>query len=51
LLERIGCDLRAAWRFQAWSEAGIFRRLFEKIVRFYDNVRGGDWEWASIVPS
>ena len=27
-------------RFQAWSEAGIFRRLFEKLVRFYDDVRG-----------
>ena len=27
-------------RFQAWTEVGIFRRLFEKLVRFYDNVRG-----------
>ena len=35
-------------RFQAWSEAGIFRRLFEKLVRFYDDVRGVDWEWASL---
>ena len=35
-------------RFQAWSEAGLFRRLFEKLVRFYDNERGADWEWASL---
>jgi putative transposase len=34
-------------RFQAWSE-GIFRRLFEKLVQFYDDVRGVDWEWASL---
>ena len=33
-------------RFQAWTEAGIFRRLFEKLVRFYDDVCGVDWEWA-----
>ena len=35
-------------RFQAWSQAGVFRLLFEKLVRFYDNVRGADWEWASL---
>ena len=35
-------------RFQAWTEAGIFRRLFEKLVRFYDDVCGVDWEWASL---
>jgi putative transposase len=28
--------------------AGIFRRLFEKIVEFYDEVRGVEWEWASL---
>lgn len=35
-------------RFQAWSKAGIFRRLFEKLVQFYDDVRGIEWEWASL---
>ena len=35
-------------RFQAWSDAGIFRRLFEKLVEFYDDVRGIEWEWASL---
>ncbi|HEY6040119.1 MAG TPA: transposase [Kofleriaceae bacterium] len=29
-------------RFQAWSEAGIFRRLFEKLVEFYDEICGID---------
>ena len=35
-------------RFQAWSEAGIFRRLFEKLVEFYDEICGIEWEWASM---
>jgi len=35
-------------RFQAWCEAGIFRRLFEKLVQFYDDVCGIEWEWASM---
>ena len=35
-------------RFQTWTKAGIFRRLFEKLVRFYDDVCGVDWEWASL---
>jgi len=34
--------------FQAWSEAGIFRRLFETLVEFYDDVCGVEWEWASL---
>jgi putative transposase len=35
-------------RFQAWSEAGIFRRLFAKVVSFYDQVLGVEWAWASL---
>ena len=35
-------------RFQAWSEAGLFRRLFEKLVEFYDEICGVEWEWASM---
>lgn len=35
-------------RFQAWSEAGIFRLLFEKVVSFYNDMCGIEWEWASL---
>ena len=35
-------------RFQAWCQAGVFRRLFEKLVQFYDDVCGIEWEWASL---
>jgi putative transposase len=35
-------------RFQAWSDAAIFRRLFEKLVEFYDEICGIEWEWASM---
>lgn len=35
-------------RFQAWCEAGLFTRLFEKLVAFYDDVCGIEWEWASL---
>lgn len=30
------------------SAAGIFRRLFEKLVEFYDEICGIEWEWASM---
>jgi hypothetical protein len=26
--------------------AGIFRRLFKKLVELYDDVCGIEWEWA-----
>lgn len=35
-------------RFQRWCETGLFRRMFEKLLRFYDDMRGIDWEWASL---
>jgi transposase len=35
-------------RFQAWVEAGIFKDLFECMVRFYDELKGIDWRWASL---
>lgn len=35
-------------RFQRWCETGLFRRMFEKLLRFYDDIRGIDWEWASL---
>lgn len=35
-------------RFQGWCETGVFHRLFGALVRFYDDVRGIDWQWSSL---
>src|SRR4051812_20218647 len=35
-------------RFQEWVKAGAFERVFEQLVRLYDDVRGVDWKWASM---
>jgi transposase len=35
-------------QFQQWVEAGVFRDLFEGLVRFYHDLRGVDWRWASL---
>jgi putative transposase len=35
-------------RFQAWVDAGVFRDIFECLVRFYNEIRGIDWRWASL---
>jgi transposase len=32
-------------RFQEWTEAGVFRALWEKGLLDYDALRGMDWEW------
>lgn len=48
LPDQFGSGSTCHARFQAWSKAGLFRRLFEKLVEFYDDVRGIQWEWASL---
>lgn len=34
-------------RFQEWERAGFFRKLWEKGLMEYDEVRGIDWGWQS----
>jgi transposase len=34
--------------FQTWAAAGIFHDIFEGLVRFYHDLRGVDWRWASL---
>lgn len=48
LPEQFGSGSACHARFQSWCVAGIFRRLFEKIVEFYDDICGVEWEWASL---
>jgi transposase len=34
-------------RFQAWTKAGIFDKLFKMIVRFYAREQHIGWKWQS----
>ncbi len=35
-------------RFQQWVAAGIFSKIFEQCLRYYDARRGVDWRWCSL---
>jgi transposase len=35
-------------RFQQWVRAGVFRRLWVKLLERYDDLRGIRWEWQSL---
>src|SRR5947209_18207993 len=35
-------------RFQEWSEAGVFVKLWQIGLAEYDTLRGIDWEWLSM---
>ena len=35
-------------RFQEWVRAGVFRRLWTKLLDRYDDLKGIDWEWQIV---
>ena len=35
-------------RFQAWVAAGIFKRLWARLLMEYDELRGIGWRWQSL---
>jgi transposase len=35
-------------RFQEWSEAGVFLKLWQEGLAEYDALQGIDWEWLSM---
>jgi transposase len=35
-------------RFQAWTKAGVFRRLWRAGLQEYDELKGLDWEWQAM---
>ena len=35
-------------RFQEWVKAGVFAKVFEQCLRYYDACRGIDWRWCSL---
>lgn len=56
---RTGCQWRAIprsiapgttvhGRFQQWVNEGVFERIYKVLIRYYDNLKGIDWEWASM---
>jgi len=57
---RTGCQwksLKKEWfgsssslhaRFQTWNQAGVLKRIFRKLLRYYDAKRCIEWRWQSI---
>ena len=35
-------------RFQLWTDAGVFGKIFELCLHYYDALRGVDWKWCSL---
>src|SRR5437773_4191622 len=35
-------------RFQEWSEAGVFRALWQRGLLAYDELQGIEWEWQAL---
>jgi len=35
-------------RFQEWTEAGVFRELWNRGLLAYDELQGIDWEWQAL---
>jgi putative transposase len=48
LPERFGSRATVHRRFQQWVEAGIFEKMHHICLRFYDDLEGIDFDWASI---
>jgi len=35
-------------RFKEWCAAGVFTKVFSKLLKFYDRRRGIQWKWSSL---
>ena len=35
-------------RFQEWNRLYIFKKIWVKLLKIYDNVIGIDWKWQSL---
>lgn len=35
-------------RFQEWAKAGVFKKMWEKGLIEYNNLRGINWKWLSL---
>lgn len=46
--EYFGSGATCHQRFQEWAQAGVFAKVFEECLRYYDACRGIDWQWCSL---
>jgi transposase len=46
--EHFGSGSTCHERFQEWVDAGVFAKIFEQCLRYYDAQRGIAWSWASL---
>ena len=35
-------------RFLRWAQTGVFENIFAVVVRFYDDLKGIEWDWTSL---
>jgi transposase len=35
-------------RFQEWVRLGVFQKLWVRLLKVYDDMRGIDWKWQSL---
>ena len=35
-------------RFAAWTASGVFPQIWKAALRYYDDLKGLDWRWASM---
>jgi transposase len=35
-------------RFQQWVRMGVFQKLWVRLLKIYDDIRGIDWKWQSL---
>lgn len=48
LPDRFGSGSTCHGRFQQWCADGVFERVFERLVQFYDRRKRIQWSWTSL---
>lgn len=48
LPDEFGSGATCHRRFSQWVAAGVFRALFQEMLRFYDVKKGIQWNWSSL---
>jgi len=48
LPEQFGSGSTCHRRFQEWVREDVFTKLFTEMLRFYEEQRGIQWDWAAI---
>jgi transposase len=48
LPEQFGSGSTCHRRFSEWVAAGVFDAIFERMLKFYNDKRGIQWQWTSL---